>query len=77
MNDAQGSNDEQSITDSTRLGQAARDSCMQELLCGDEHTYENVDQAGNASGEEPYYAVPSTVYYADYSLPHALQAADD
>ena len=76
MNDAQGSNDEQSITDSTRLGQAARDSCMQELSYGAEHTYENVDQAGSASGEEPYYAVPNPDY-TDHSLPHALQAADD
>ena len=76
MNDARGGQDEQSITDSTRLGRAARDSCTQELLCDAEHTYENVDQAGSASGEEPHYAVPSP-YYADYALPHAPQAADD
>ena len=66
MNDAQGSNDEQSITDWTRLGQAARDSCTQELLCGAKHTYEDVDQVGSASGEEPHYAVPNPVY-ADHS----------
>lgn len=79
MNDAQGSHDDddQSISDSTRRGQAAMDICLQELPCADaEHTYENVDLAGSANEEEPYYAVPNPDY-ADSSLPHALQSADD